>query len=196
MSTLPLGFALLLTGGVLVATAALDASGNPLPVLEGQDHGFAPFKGSSAATAAPSTTSADTGAPSSATAPLIMSYLERNGFSAVAAAGVVGNLQQESNLNPQASGGGLGQWIGERWTALVSYVQGLGLDPNSAEGQLAFLVHEVTTQYPAMLAQMNAASTPAEAATIFSEQYERPGLPMLSNRQNYAEQAYQQAGGN
>ena len=117
-------------------------------------------------------------------------YLQGEGYTKQAAAGIVGNLQQESSLNPGAPGGGLAQWIGSRWTALVAFAGQVGLSPHSAEGQFAFLTHEIDTSYPGLKAQLNAASTPGEAATIFSNVYERPGIPALPNRIAYANAAY------
>lgn len=56
MANLPLGFALLLTGGVSLATAVLDPNGNPLPVLAGKDTGPAGFAGASSTSSASSST--------------------------------------------------------------------------------------------------------------------------------------------
>jgi hypothetical protein len=111
-----------------------------------------------------------------------MSYLQAAGLTRTAAAGVVGNLQQESGLNPNESGGGLAQWQAPR-----------GPSDWSLAGQLAYLVSDLKGPYASLLAQLNQASTPAQAATLFSDNYERPGIPMIGNRINYANQAY--AGG-
>jgi hypothetical protein len=115
----------------------------------------------------------------SADARSIMAYLTSNGLSKTAAAGVVGNLQQESSLNPNTPGGGLAQWQAPR-----------GPTDWSLGGQLSYLVQDLHRSYSGLLAQMNAAATPGEAATLFSTQYERPGNPQLQNRINYANAAY------
>ena len=120
----------------------------------------------------------------SASAGDIMTYLEQNGLTKTAAAGVVGNLQQESSLNPAAAGGGLAQWQAPR-----------GPTDTSLGGQLSYLVTDLRTNYTGLLAQLNAATTPGQAATLFSNQYERPGNPQLQNRINYANAAYTGGGG-
>lgn len=149
------------------------------------------FSGNPAASTSAGTTAAVGSAQGvSGNAQSVMSYLTANGFTPVAAAGITGNLQQESGINPAQSGGGLAQWIGARWTALVSFASGKGLSPNSMQAQLEYLVNELHTQYPSTVTQLNAATTPAQAATIVSTQYERPSLPMLQNRIDYAQSAY------
>lgn len=117
-------------------------------------------------------------------------YLQSQGLSKVAAAGVVGNLWQESGGNPKEPGGGLAQWIGARWTALLAFAHTHGLSPDSSEAQLAYLVNDLRGPYSSLLSQLNAATTPGQAATLFSNLYERPSDPQLENRVNYAQQAY------
>jgi hypothetical protein len=133
--------------------------------------------GSSSSSSDTTTSSSATGV--SATAASIMQHLTSNGLSKIAAAGVVGNLQQESGLDPSAPGGGLAQWQAPR-----------GPSDWSLSGQLTYLVNDLRSNYSGLLAQMNRASSPAQAATMFSDQYERPGTPMLQNRINYANAAY------
>ncbi len=115
----------------------------------------------------------------SSSAGSIRDYLVSQGLTKTAAAGVVGNLQQESSLNPNAPGGGLAQWQPPR-----------GPTDWSLSGQLKYLVHELKSSYPGLLAQMNTAASPGAAATLFCNQYERPGMPMLQNRIAYANSAY------
>ena len=117
--------------------------------------------------------------PSSPGATSIRDYLVSQGLTKTAAAGVVGNLQQESSLNPNAPGGGLAQWQPPR-----------GPTDWSLSGQLKYLVNDLKTSYSGLLSQMNAAATPGQAATLFCDQYERPGMPMLQNRIAYADAAY------
>ena len=117
--------------------------------------------------------------PTSPNATSIRDYLVSQGLTKTAAAGVVGNLQQESSLNPGAPGGGLAQWQPPR-----------GPTDWSLSGQLKYLVNDLKSSYPGLLAQMNAAASPGEAATQFCDQYERPGAPMLQNRIAYADAAF------
>ena len=85
----------------------------------------------------------------------VVRYLESQAFTPFAAAGVTGNLMQESTpaINPLEPGGGIAQWLGSRYTAMVSWVTGQGLDPNSLQGQLAFLAYDVRVNYTALLAR-------------------------------------------
>lgn len=110
----------------------------------------------------------------------MMAFFMSKGLSPAAAAGIVGNARQESNLDPKAAGGGLFQYIGSRAAS------GKG----SAFDQLEATWKELTGGYKSVLAKLRKAHTPEEAARIFSEGFERPGTPMLSNRERYAAQAY------
>ncbi len=104
----------------------------------------------------------------------VVRYLESQGFGPFAAAGVTGNLMQESTpaINPLEAGGGIAQWLGSRYTAMVSWVTAQGLDPNSLQGQLAFLAYDVRVNYTALLAEMNTAPDPGTATSDFESVYE------------------------
>jgi len=137
----------------------------------------------------------------------VVRYLESQGFTAIAGAGIVGNLQQESGLNPGETGGGLAQWGGSRYSAMVSWVAGRGMSPSSMGGQLEYLVFEIRSRYPQLVSQLNSATSPEQAATMFETTYELcsgvvgymiviPGsLCNDTNRRSYAAAAYQAAGG-
>lgn len=114
------------------------------------------------------------------TAGYIVAYLESKGFTRNAAAGIVGNAEQESSLNPATAGGGLFQDIGSR----AASGTGTGLE------QLNKMIGELTTSEKGTLAKIQAANSPAAAARIFSEDFERPSEPDLSNRESYAQTAY------
>ena len=102
----------------------------------------------------------------------VVRYLESQGFSAFGAAGIVGNLQQESTLNPLESGGGLAQWGGSRYADMVAWVAGRSMSPSSMAGQLEYLVFEIRSRYPHLVSQLNSATSPGEAATMFETTYE------------------------
>lgn len=97
-------------------------------------------------------------------------YFEQNGFSPNASAGIVGNMVQESGLNPSALGGGLVQNLGSMYSQQVAFDQAHGLNPSSAQGQLAFIVDFVKRQ--SWFNQFNSASTPQDAALWFQDNYE------------------------
>lgn len=107
----------------------------------------------------------------------------------VGAAGIAGNLQQESGNNPASAGGGLAQWQGPRYVGLQKYAQSRGLPATSAQAALGYLAQDLKGPYSGLANQLRQAKDPGHAATLFSNIYERPGTPMLGNRINYARQA-------
>lgn len=106
------------------------------------------------------------------TAVQVAQYFESQGISVNGATGIVGNLQQESGLNPKEAGGGLAQWLGSRWTAMVAWVTARGMDPNSMNGQVTFIVYDLRTHYTTLMTELNSASDPGTAATMFETVYE------------------------
>lgn len=106
------------------------------------------------------------------TAAQAVQYFESQGITANGSAGIVGNLQQESGLNPAEAGGGLAQWLGARWTAMVAWVTAQHLDPNSMEGQLTYIVYDLRTGYAKLLTELNSAPDAATGATMFETVYE------------------------
>ena len=114
-----------------------------------------------------------------ANASAIVSFLLANGYSDNAAAGIAGNIYQESKGNPESEGMGGGGLIG--WTPLPSgYVTGdVSAD---LETQLNALLayNEGWSQY---LSELNGASSPASAAYIYVTEFERAGIPAASTRE-------------
>src|SRR5580765_4122503 len=102
----------------------------------------------------------------------IFEELQAAGLTPEQAAGVVGNAQQESSLNPRAAGGGLFQGIGGR--------------ARLGRGNARQQVKTALSEEPNVWKRIRRAKTPEEAARIFSQQFERPGVPMLGNREKYA----------
>lgn len=117
----------------------------------------------------------------SQTAAQIMSILMQGGLSAAGAAGMVGNWVQESSLNPNASGGGLAQWIGSRYGALQSYAASIGKSPNTVDAQARFALQELQTTYPNLYATLGTITDPGSAALMISNQYERPAASAANN---------------
>ena len=130
------------------------------------------------------TASLPTGAFANAEA--IYQALLSMGLNANAAAGVAGNIYQESHGNPgagNAAGGGL---FGE------TIANGGSAGGGSLTSQLSALKSYIAAN--GSVADINAhASSPAAAAAYFSNQYERPGIPALSNREAAAEWVAQAA---
>lgn len=121
----------------------------------------------------------------------LWNYFKSQGLSDGATAGILGNLEQESNLDPNKPGGGLAQWQGSRWTALQKFSKDKGLDPNSLDAQMQFLMKELNSGSYGSVAKMNG-MTPAQAALYFSNNFEKPGIPMNDKRQGYANGFYGQ----
>lgn len=120
------------------------------------------------------------------------------GFSANAAAGVVGNLVQESGLRTDAIGdggtsGGLAQWHNERWEALKRFAAERGTAWTDLDTQIEFLAKELRESYASTYAKMQAAELPEQATQIFTDDFERPD-PASANyeqRQANARAAYE-----
>lgn len=100
-----------------------------------------------------------------------IAILTRNGVSAPAAAGIVGNLVQESgrNLDTAAIGDngtafGMGQWRLSRRAALERFAAVRGTAPTDFETQLLFLVDELKTTESAAGQRVLSAQTAGQAA--------------------------------
>lgn len=83
----------------------------------------------------------------------VYSYLtEKLGFSSAAACGIMANIEQESNFNPQRviidsnglPSGGLCQWNGSRFRNLKNFCYQKGYYHLSTTGQLEYLKYELT----------------------------------------------------
>ena len=107
-------------------------------------------------------------------------YLIAQGYPPVAAAGIVGNLVQESGVNPTVNPGdsgtahGIAQWRGDRWSGLQNYAKqnkGSAADLNT---QLGYLDYELRNKYGDTYQKLMNARTPGDAAGAFALEYERP----------------------
>jgi hypothetical protein len=147
-------------------------------------------------------------------------YFIGKGLTPAQSAGIVGNLRQESGVNPKShqNGGGKGrgiaQWeIGDRWDKLVAWANGKGLDPWEIGTQLEYLWKEMPGQYPythlgelqAILPAATAKTSSLEAVKMsqdvvtatkaFEYTYERAGTPVMENRITYAKEVLDAFGG-
>lgn len=128
------------------------------------------------------------------TAGLIGNRLLEMGYPPHIVAGLLGNIQQESNFNPQAIGDngnsyGLGQWNGPRRQALLNHALRSKAKPFDPETQLGFLDAELKGPEAKAWERIKTATTPEEAALLASEAYWRPGDPRNENRTKYARAA-------
>lgn len=136
-------------------------------------------------------------------------FLVGQGYDEIAVAGLMGNIHQESGgFNPAivengGSGEGIGliQWSFGRRKQLENYAASQGKHWSDVDLQLDFLLMELTpggSRYAnfqfipsSAYEQWKNASSPEEAARIFSEAFERPGTPMIENRIHWAKVYYE-----
>jgi LysM repeat protein len=113
----------------------------------------------------------------------IVSFLTAHGYTGIAAAGIAGNIYQESTGDPESVGSGGGGLIG--FTPLpAGYVTG------NAAADLQTQLNAILAynqQWSQFIPALNAASTPTEAADIYMNDFERPGIPAASNREAAAQ---------
>jgi hypothetical protein len=127
-------------------------------------------------------------------------YFVAKGFSEVQAAGIVGNLMQESSVRPTAveygggPGRGIAQWsIGGRWNSgsdsVYSFAANEGTSRWALDTQLDFIWYELDTVGGYGLSRLQSATTITGAVTAFQDEYEICGTCAQSKRIAYAEQA-------
>lgn len=132
-------------------------------------------------------------------------FFVSKGLTEVQAAGVIGNLMQESSIRPTAveygggPGRGIAQWsIGGRWNRdpsnVVSFAAARGLDRWALRTQLDFIWHELTVVGGYGYAELRAATTLSTAVKVFQNQYERCGQCAQAQRMTYAQQALSEFG--
>lgn len=127
-----------------------------------------------------------------------MGFFESKGWSRAQAAGIVGNLQAESGVDPnrgQDGGGpgyGLAQWEGPRQAAFKAWA-GHDIHQSTFREQLEFIQHELTTTEAGAGNALKGATNPSDAARIVCTKYERPGIPHLDNRIANAEAIFKGA---
>ncbi len=118
------------------------------------------------------------------------------------AAGVIGNLEQESHLNPnqhQLKGGpgfGLAQWEGSRKQSLEKFAQQHGSPRGALDIQLKFLKHELNTSEKSAFHALQRAKTVEEATLAFAKKFERAGRPNMPARYRFAKNAMARYGAN
>jgi hypothetical protein len=153
----------------------------------------APTASTTASASAPATSAA---APSAATlscgtsysllpenTTAIVRFLLAHGYSDNAAAGIAGNIYQESKGDPEAIGSGGGGLIG--WTPLpAGYVTGDVSADLDTQLSAILTYNGIWSQY---ISELNAASTPADAASIYVTDFERAGIPAAATREASAQ---------
>ena len=128
------------------------------------------------------------------------------GLTHAQAAGIVGNLIQESNVLPGAvqpggPGRGIAQWsVGGRWNSdshdnMVWYAGTHGESDTSLTAQLNFIWYELESFSGYGLGRLRAASNVSSATIVFQNDFEGCGQCEQSTRIKYAEQVLAAFGG-
>ncbi len=114
------------------------------------------------------------------------------GLSAAGTAGIMGNLQAESGMDPGIVEGGshdladllpgvregigLLQWSYTRRENLLAYAESVGKPWQDVATQLDFMRGEIAAGYEAMWAGLQLASDPRVASALFASTFVRPGV--------------------
>lgn len=132
----------------------------------------------------------------------IFNFLLAKGLNDLQSAAVVGNLMQESSLQPNAlnksSGAyGIAQWLGGRKDALLekSFYHESDPDPSlELQVQLDYLWEELQGSESGSYTALTTATTtdPGELAVIFGEAFERYGPDEEGKRAEYATKYYEE----
>lgn len=124
-------------------------------------------------------------------------FFVAKGLTNFQAAGIVGNLDQESGVDPGAvqygggPGRGIAQWsVGGRWDTsandnVLAYAKQKGESSGSLNLQLEFIWYELTT-YGYGFSQLKATTNVTDATVVFMDKYEICGTCDQTNRVNYA----------
>ena len=105
------------------------------------------------------------------------------GYSSAAACGILANMKHESGFRPEAvssSGNyhGLCQWSNTRFQTISNYCEANGYEPYSLEGQLNFLMYDLSSLQAKygrdLMAIENTAQGAYDAGYYFCYNYERP----------------------
>jgi hypothetical protein len=113
----------------------------------------------------------------------IVDFLVAHGYTGFAAAGIAGNIYQESKGDPESVGSGGGGLIG--WTPLPS-----GFVTGNPAADLQTQLNALLTYnqgWAQFIPALNAATSATEAADIYMNDFERPGLPVAANREAAAQ---------
>ena len=129
----------------------------------------------------------------------VFRYLvDKEGFTPEAAAGIIGNLMQESGVNPKSRqlGGGPGrgimQWTeSERWASMQQWAK--GKDPWALETQVQWMIKEMKSY--GTYNRIKNVKDYKKAVEIFESEMEKAGTPNYPRRYAYAASAYGSFGG-
>jgi len=141
-------------------------------------------------------------AKGSSTQAKLWNFLISKGFSSAQAAGIMGNVSQESQFkasaqqykDPYKGGKGLFQWDGARRNALYKYAKERGKSWKDVNVQLDFFWKELMTTETNAYNALKKTKTAKSAAQTFQSKYERAGIPNQSKRNSEADKYYKMYG--
>lgn len=127
---------------------------------------------------------------------IVWDYLRDAGYTEIQTAGIIGNLYQESGLNPariESNGEGIGlvQWSFGRKQQLKDYAKSKGTEWTDLTIQLEFLVKELNSSqfYASYKSTFNNPYSVTEATEAFCWGFERPNKK-YANMDNRTKQAW------
>ena len=115
-------------------------------------------------------------------------YFISKGLKDYMSAGIVGNLAQESGVNPKSTSPGA-QGIAQ-WTPpdpLIAWAKSQNRDPTTLATQLDFIWQQMNSTEKGSLSAVQASTDASSAAQAFEQSFERAGIPMMQNRIKYAQ---------
>lgn len=130
---------------------------------------------------------------------IFLFFTDIAGYSEAAACGILANMKKESGFRPNAVSStgnyhGLCQWSNSRFKTISNYCEKYGFDPYSLEGQLNYMMYELsTTSYGKKLSAFdNTAQGAYDAGYYFCYNYERPSNKAAKSdeRGNLAKNTY------
>jgi len=127
----------------------------------------------------------------------VAQYLEENGYSKAAAAGVASCVDGESGGNPESVGSGGGGLIG--WTPISSAAPNsniiTGNPSQDMVTQLADLLYYNSSEIgQSLVNQLDTISDPVQAADFFSQNFEKPAVTDSDVVPSVAEQIFSELG--
>lgn len=128
----------------------------------------------------------------------VFNTLVGQGFTTQAAAGVIGNLMQESGVDPNSHQGGGGpgrgimQWtVDQRWASLIKWAG--KKNPRSLDTQVGFMMKEMNAA--GVTGKLKGMTDVNAATSYFETSMEAAGTPNMAARFKYAGAALSQYGG-
>ena len=123
----------------------------------------------------------------------ILAGLVQRGIPLHVARGMVANMSAESGLNPSINeiaptvagsrgGYGLNQWTGPRRRQFEAFAADRGVSPSDLNTQLDFTVWELQNTEKRAGDRLMSAPDEMAAATIYSNDFLRPGIPNMDKR--------------